>query len=64
MNSAVGEASNVGATGERIVPIVEVGTAVGGTLVGSGVDVDSMAATCVAVQAVRRMKETMMNFFM
>jgi D-arabinose 1-dehydrogenase-like Zn-dependent alcohol dehydrogenase len=44
--------------------IVEVGTAVGGILVGSVVEVGSLTGTCVAVHAVRKMKETMMNFFM
>src|SRR6266508_1191643 len=63
-NSAVGEASNVGTTVGIIASIVEVGTAVGGILVGSVVDVDSITGTCIAVHAVRKMKETMMNFFM
>lgn len=36
---------------------------VGGTLVGSGVGVDSMTGISVAVQAVRMNKETMMIFF-
>ena len=63
-NSAVGEASAVGITVGMIVSAVEVGIAVGGIVVGNGVDLDSVAGIFVVVQAVRRNKETMMNFFM
>jgi hypothetical protein len=44
--------------------IVEVGMAVGGMLVGAGIEVDEVTGASVAVQAVRRHKKTMMNFFM
>lgn len=57
--SAVGVCATVGV----IASIVEVGMVVGGTLVGSGVGVDSMTGISVAVQAVRMNKETMMIFF-
>jgi hypothetical protein len=56
----VGAAETVGS----IVSIVEVGMAVAGTLVGSGVGVNATIGASSAVQAVRRNKEmTMMNFF-
>jgi hypothetical protein len=64
MNSAVGEASAVGGRVGRIVSIVEVGIAVGGRLVGPGTNVDSMVGATGSVQAARRNKERMMNFFM
>jgi hypothetical protein len=63
-NSAVGETSAAGTTLGRICSTVEVGIAVGGILVGNSVDVDAVARTSFAVQAVRRIKETMMKFFM
>jgi F0F1-type ATP synthase membrane subunit c/vacuolar-type H+-ATPase subunit K len=46
-----------------IASIVGVGMAVGGTLVGSGVGVDSMTGISAAVQAVRRIEKMMMKFF-
>ncbi len=46
------------------VSIVEVGTAVGGRLVGTEVEVGWIKGTSVAVQAARRNKRIMMNFFM
>jgi hypothetical protein len=63
MNSAVGETSAVGTTVGMIVSTVEAGIVVGGILVGNGVDVDSIAEASLEVHAVRRNKETMMNFF-
>jgi hypothetical protein len=63
-NSAVGETSAVGTTVGRIASTVDVGIAVGGTLVGIIVELDSVAGSSLAVHAVRRNKETMMNFFM
>jgi hypothetical protein len=48
----------------RIISTVEVGIAVGGILAGNGVDVDSIAEASLAVQAVRRKRKTIMNFFM
>jgi hypothetical protein len=53
----------VGRTEGTIASTVEVEIAVGGILVGTGVDVDSMAVPAVAVQALRNRKETMMKFF-
>jgi hypothetical protein len=43
--------------------VVEVGTAVGGTLVGGGVSVDCLTGTGPGVQAVRRNRKTMLSFF-
>ena len=63
-DEGVGEAWTVGVTVGMMVSMVEVGTAVGGTLVGAGVDVDWIAETSGVVQAARRNKEMMMNFFM
>lgn len=63
-DSAVGETSAVGTTVGIIVSTVELGIAVEGILVGNGVDVDSIAETSLAVQAVRRKRKTIMNFFM
>ena len=63
-DEGVGEAWTVGVTDGMMVSMVEVGTAVTGTLVGAGVDVDWIAETSGVVQAARRNKETMMNFFM
>ena len=37
--------------------------AIAGTPVGSGVDVDSITGTSVAVQAVRMIRQTIMNLF-
>ena len=61
MTSVVGEASAVAGRVGGMASTVEVEIA--GTLVGLGTDVDSMVGATGAVQAVRRMKETMMNFF-
>ena len=63
MNSAVGEASNAGTAVGMTISAVFVGMTLGG-IVGSGVGVDSVAGTAVVLQAVSKMKETMMNFFM
>jgi hypothetical protein len=63
-DEGVGEAWTVGVTIGMMASRVEVGTAAGGTLVGTGVDVDWIADTSGVVQAARRNKETMMNFFM
>jgi hypothetical protein len=60
----VGETSTVGTTVGRIVSTVEVGMAVGGTLVGISVELDSATGIFVVVQAVRRNKKMMMKFFM
>jgi F0F1-type ATP synthase membrane subunit c/vacuolar-type H+-ATPase subunit K len=46
------------------VSIVEVGIAVGGMLLGKGVGVNATIGASNGVQAVRRNKEAMMNFFM
>jgi hypothetical protein len=62
-NSAVGEAAEVDASVGMITSVVEVGMAVGGILVETGLDVDSIIGAGVAVQAVRRIKVTMMDFF-
>ena len=64
MKSAVGEASAVGGRVGRIVSTVAVEIGVGGMLVGAGVDVDWIAETSGVVQAAKRNKETMINFFM
>src|SRR5919108_3713751 len=58
--SAVGETSTVGAMLGVIVSIVEVGTAVGGTLAGIGVAVDSITGTGVQAGGGNMMA---MNFF-
>jgi len=63
MNSAVGEDSAIGVRVGRIVSTVAVEKAVGGTLVGLGTDVDSRVGATGVVQAARRSKETIMNFF-
>jgi hypothetical protein len=46
------------------VSIVEVGIAVGGGFVGTAVAVGWSSGVSVAVQAVRKNKKAMMNFFM
>jgi hypothetical protein len=46
-----------------IVSIVEVGAAVGEKLVEGGVGVNATIGASNAVQAVRRNRETMMDFF-
>jgi hypothetical protein len=53
----------VGTTVGRSGSAVDVGIAVEGILVGLGVDTDSVAGIFVVVQAARRNKETVMNFF-
>jgi hypothetical protein len=62
-NSGVGDASSVGITVGVAVSIAEVAMTVGGIFVGSAVEVVSITGTA-AVQAVRRSKKTMLNFFM
>jgi len=64
MNAAVGEASAVWGRVGRIVSTVAVEIGVGGMFVGAGVDVDWIAETSGVVQAAKRNKETMINFFM
>ncbi len=64
MTSAVGEASAVAGRVGGMASTVEVKIAVGGTLVGLGTDVDPMVGATGVVQAARKSKERMTNFFM
>jgi len=58
-----GASVTVGVIVGTIAASVEVGMAVGGTIAAEGVAVDRVTGAPVVVQAVRRSKETMMNFF-
>jgi hypothetical protein len=65
MESSVGVCACLGiaeAVG-RMVSIVEVGMAVGGTLVGSGVGVNATIGGLSGIQAVRKDRAVIMSFF-